>query len=65
MVFLGFVRVAHLLVELGDVVGDFLLGFNFCLAGKHFAPFDSLLVKVPDDALPAAIGAAKDVAVGG
>ena len=63
--FLRFVRVTHLSVELGDVVGDLLLGFGLGLAGEHFAAFYSLLVKIPDHALPAAIGSAKDVAVGG
>ena len=58
-----FVRVADFLVKLGDVGSDFLLGLGFRLAGEHFAPFDSLLVKVPDDALPAAIGTAEDIAV--
>ena len=63
--FLRFIRVTHLCVELSDVGSDFLLGFRLGFAGEHFAAFDSLLVKVPDDALPAAICAAKDVAVSG
>ena len=52
-------------VELGDIASDLLLGLRLGFAGEHLAAFHSLLVKVPDDTLPAAIGAAKDVAVGG
>ena len=63
--FLRFVRVTHLSVELGDVGGNLLLGFRLGLAGEHLTAFDSLLVKVPDDALPAAIGSSEDVTVGG
>ena len=63
--FLRFVRIADFLVKLGDVAGNLLLCLCFRLAGEHFAALDSLLVKVPDDALPAAIGAAKNIAVGG
>ena len=63
--FLRFVRVADFLIELGDVGSDLLLGFRFGFAGEHFAAFHSLLVKVPDDALPAAIGSSEDVTVGG
>ena len=63
--FLRFLRAADFLVELGDVVGNLLLGFRLRLAGEHLATLDALLIKVPDDALPTAIGAAKDVAVGG
>ena len=37
----------------------------FGLAGEHFASLDVLLVEVPDDALPATIGAAEYIAVGG
>ena len=63
--FLRFVRIAHLCVKLGDVVGDLLLGLRLSFAGEGLSFLLSLLVKVPDDALPAAIGTAKDVAVGG
>ena len=63
--FRRFVRVTHLCVELGDVGGDLLLGFGLGLAGEHLAAFHSLLIKIPDDALPAAIGSAKHIAVGG
>lgn len=62
---LRFVRVTHLCVKLGNVGGDLLLSLCFRLAGEYLAAFDSLLIKVPDDALPAAIRSAKDVAVGG
>ena len=62
--FLRFVRVTHFLVELGDVGGNLLLCFRLGFAGEHFAALDSLLVKVPDDALPAAVCAAKNIAVG-
>ena len=62
---LAFIRAADFLVELGDIGSDFLLGFRFRLAGEHLAPFHSLLIEVPDDALPAAIGAAEYIAVGG
>ena len=48
---------------MSDVSCDFLLGFGFRFAGEHLAALDALLIKVPDDTLPAAIGAAKDVAV--
>ena len=44
---------------------NFLLCFRLGFAGEYFAAFDSLLVKVPDDALPAAIGSPKYIAVGG
>ncbi len=60
---LAFIRAADLLVKLGDIVGDFLLGLSLGFAGEHFAAFDALLVKVPDDALPAAIGPPKYIAV--
>ena len=63
--FLLLVRVAHFCVELCNVGCNFLLCFRLGFAGEYFAAFYSLLVKVPDDTLPAAIGAAKDVAVGG
>ena len=63
--FLRFVRAADFLVELGDVGGNLLLGLRFGFAGEHFAAFDSLLVKVPDDALPSSVCSTKDVAVGG
>ena len=59
------IRVAHLCVELSDVVSDLLLGFRFRFAGEYLAAFHSLLVKVPDDALPSSVRAAKNVAVGG
>ena len=55
----------HLCVKLGDVASDLLLGFDFRLAGEHFAALDALLVKIPDDALPAAVCAAEYIAVGG
>ena len=61
--FLGFIRAAHFLVELGDVVGNLLLGFRFRLAGEHLATLDALLIKVPDDTLPAAIRSPKNVAI--
>ena len=60
---LRFVRVTHFCVELRDVSCDFLLGLGLGLAGKHFAALDSLLVEVPDDALPAAICPPKNIAV--
>ena len=63
--FLRFLRAADFLVELGDVVGNLLLGFRFRLAGEHLATLDALLIKVPDDTLPAAIRSPKNVAVGG
>ena len=62
--FLGFVRAMHLCIELSDIGSDLLLGLRLGLAGEYFAAFDSLLVKVPDDALPAAIGSSEDVTVG-
>ena len=61
--FLRFIRVTHLCVELSDVGSDFLLGLCLGFAGKHLAAFDALLVKVPDDALPAAICPPKNIAV--
>ena len=63
--FLRFIRVTHFLVELSDVGSDLLLGFCLCLAGEYFAAFDSLLVKIPDDTLPAAVCPLKNIAVGG
>ena len=59
---LAFIRAADFLVELGDIDSDFLLGFRFRLAGEHLAPFHSLLIEVPDDALPAAICPLKNIA---
>ena len=44
---------------------NLLLGLRFRLAGEHLAALDALLVKIPDDALPAAIGSSEDVTVGG
>ena len=61
--FLGLSRAAHFLVELCDVVGNLLLGFRFRLAGEHLATLDALLIKVPDDTLPAAIRSPKNVAI--
>ena len=55
----------HLGVELSNVASDLLLGFGLGLAGEHLAALDSLLVEVPDDALPPAIRAAEYIAVGG
>ena len=53
----------HFLVKLGDVAGNLLLCFRLGFAGEHFAAFDSLLVKVPDHTLPAAICPPKNIAV--
>ena len=50
---------------MSDVSCDFLLGFGFRFAGEHLAALDALLIKVPDDTLPAAIGSSEDVTVGG
>ena len=61
--FLRLIRVTDFLVELSDVSCDFLLGLCLGFAGEHFAAFHSLLVKVPDHALPAAISTSEHVAV--
>ena len=53
----------HLCVELSDVGSDFLLGFCLRLTGEGFSLLLSLLVKVPDYALPAAIGSPKYIAI--
>ena len=63
--FLRLIRVTDFLVELSDVSCDFLLGLCLGFAGEHFAALDSLFVKIPDHALPAAVCAAKNIAVGG
>ena len=60
---LAFIRVTHLGVELSDIVGDFLLGLRLGFTGEHLAALDALLVKVPDDALPATIRPPKYIAV--
>ena len=62
---LRFVRVTHLCVELGDVGSNLLLCLCFRLAGEHLAALDTLLIKVPDDALPSSVCSTKDIAVGG
>ena len=63
--FLRFIRVTYFLIELGDVGGDLLLGLAFSFAGEHLAALDSLLIEIPDDALPSSVCSTKDVAVGG
>ena len=54
----------HLFVELDDVIGDLLLGFDLCLAGEHFSFLLSVFIEVPDHALPAAICSTKHITVG-
>ena len=63
--FLRFVRVMHFLVKLGDVGCNFLLGLRLGFAGEGLSFLLSMLVKIPDDALPAAICSPKNIAVGG
>ena len=63
--FLRFVRVTHLCVKLGDVVGDLLLGFDLCLAGEHFSFLLSVFIEVPDDALPSSVCSTEYVTVSG
>jgi hypothetical protein len=54
----------HLCVELGDVLGDFTVGFSLGFAGEGLALIP-MFVEVPYDALPAAVGAPENIAVGG
>ena len=63
--FLRFIRVTYFLVEQGDVGGDLLLGLGLSFAGECLSFLLSMLVEVPDDALPSSIRAAKDISVGG
>ena len=63
--FVALVRAADFLVELGDVGGDLPLGFRLGLAENTLRRFTPCSSEVPDDTLPAAIGSAKHVAVGG
>ena len=63
--FLGFVRAMHLCIELSDIGSDLLLGFGLCLAGEYFPFLFSLLVKVPDDALPSSVCTSEYIAIGG
>ena len=61
--FLRFVRVTHLCVELCDVGCYFLLGLRLGFAGEGLSFLLSLLIEVPNDALPAAISTSEHVAV--
>ena len=62
---LRLVRLADLLIELGNVVGDLLLGFGLCLAGERFLFFLSVFVEVPDHALPSSVCPPEHIAVAG
>ena len=50
---------------MSDVGSDLLLGLALGFAGKHFAAFHALLVKIPDDTLPSSVCSLEHVAVGG
>ena len=59
----GLIRGCELPVEVGEIVGDLLLDFLFSRPTEGFALFGSLLIRIPDYAVPAAICPLEDVAV--